>query len=209
MIICMSDIICITKRSLCCENFLQRIEKIAACHPGWIILREKDLSRQDYEELAVSVIKICQQYDVECALHSHIQTAIKLGVSGIHLPLPLLRTMSPQDKTAFQKIGASCHSIEEVLEAQSLGCTYITAGHVFETDCKKGLPGRGLTFLKNVCDVSSVPVYAIGGIREDNASLIRHTGTQGICLMSSLMNCENVSELLSVMEQKLAWSRMS
>lgn len=204
----MSDIICVTNRSLCCENFLQRIKKIAAGHPGWIILREKDLNSQEYEELALSVIKICQQYNVECVLHSHIQTAAKLGASGIHLPLSVLRSMSPHDKITFKKIGASCHSIEDALEAQSLGCTYITAGHIFETDCKKGLPGRGLTFLKNVCDVSSVPVYAIGGIHEDNISLIRHTGAQGICLMSSLMNCENASELLSVMDRKLAWSTM-
>ena len=39
-----------------------------------------------------------------------------------------------------------------------------TAGHIFATDCKKGLPPRGLDFLKNVCDAVEIPVYAIGGI---------------------------------------------
>ena len=40
----------------------------------------------------------------------------------------------------------------------------MTAGHIFATDCKKGLPPRGLDFLKNVCDAVLIPVYAIGGI---------------------------------------------
>ena len=40
----------------------------------------------------------------------------------------------------------------------------MTAGHIFATDCKKGLPPRGLDFLKNVCDAVGIPVYAIGGI---------------------------------------------
>ena len=40
----------------------------------------------------------------------------------------------------------------------------MTAGHIFATDCKKGLPPRGLDFLKSVCDAVGIPVYAIGGI---------------------------------------------
>ena len=40
----------------------------------------------------------------------------------------------------------------------------MTAGHIYATDCKKGLPPRGLDFLKNVCDAVEIPVYAIGGI---------------------------------------------
>ena len=36
----MSDILCVTNRSLCHEDFLQRIRKIAACQPKGIILRD-------------------------------------------------------------------------------------------------------------------------------------------------------------------------
>lgn len=175
------------------------MEKIAACHPGRIILREKALNEQAYESLAISVMEICRQQGVECVLHSRVRTARKLGASGIHLPLPILRSMSAQDKQSFKRIGASCHSTEEALEAQALGCTYLIAGHIFETDCKKGLPGRGLSFLKGVCNVVSVPVYAIGGIRPENASDIRQAGAQGVCVMSSLMTYENISELFSAM----------
>ena len=200
MIMCMSDILCVTNRKLCREDFLTRMERIAACHPAGIILREKDRNPEDYEELAAAVMEICEQHGVRCILHSFPDVAISLQAGAIHLPLHLLRELSQEQKAHFEVLGASCHSVEDALEAQSLGCTYITAGHVFETDCKKGLPGRGLDFLRNVCDAVDIPVYGIGGIDADNIVLVREAGASGACLMSSPMVTENVSGLLKAME---------
>ena len=45
---CTSDIFCVTNRRLCREDFLKRIEKIAACRPAGIILREKDMLPEEY-----------------------------------------------------------------------------------------------------------------------------------------------------------------
>lgn len=202
MIMCMSDIICVTNRKLCREDFLTRIERIASCKPSGIILREKDLCSDDYEELAARVMKICARYKVRLILHSFVDVAIKLGADSIHLPLPILRNLSREQKSHFTQIGASCHSIGDAIEAQTLGCTYITAGHVFETDCKKGLPGRGLDFLGKICEEVSIPVYGIGGIDSTNVPLVRSKGAKGICLMSSLMVTEDVPGLLKSMEVK-------
>lgn len=200
MIMCMSDIFCVTNRKLCREDFLTRIERIATCHPAGIILREKDMDPQDYQELAASVMGICEQHGVKCILHSFSSVAVSLHAYAIHLPLHLLRELSQEQKAHFKILGASCHSVEDALEAQALGCTYITAGHVFETDCKKGLPGRGLKFLQSVCAAVNIPVYGIGGIDAENIALVRDAGAGGACLMSSLMICEDVAELMAAME---------
>ena len=100
------------------------------------------------------------------------------------------------EKNHFEIIGASCHSLEEAKEAERLGCTYITAGHIFLTDCKKGLPGRGLTFLQNICENVSIPVYAIGGISNENINDVRQTGAAGACIMSGFMKCNNIAEII-------------
>ncbi len=97
----------------------------------------------------------------------------------------------------FRIIGASCHSVGDALEAQALGCTYITAGHIFATDCKKGVPPRGLAFLREVCDSVSIPVYAIGGINGENYPQVLQAGAAGACIMSGLMCCENTEEYVS------------
>ena len=150
--------------------------------------------------MAAAVMEICEQHGVKCILHSFPDVAISLQADSIHLPLHLLRAMPQEQKAHFEVLGASCHSVEDVLEAQALGCTYITAGHVFETDCKKGLPGRGLDFLRNVCAAVEIPVYGIGGIASDNIALVRNAGASGACLMSSLMLTEDVAGLLKAME---------
>ena len=181
-----------TNRRLCRENFLLRIKKIAACRPSAIILREKDLSPENYLQLAEKVLKICAEYDVEFILHKNFDVAIKLGVKEIHLPLPDLRKMNSSDKKFFKTIGASCHSVEELLEAENSGCTYATAGHIFQTDCKKNLEPRGINFLKKIRDATKIPIYAIGGINAENISQIKSVGVSGACIMSGFMTCEDV-----------------
>ena len=200
MIMCMSDILCVTNRKLCREDFLTRIARIAACHPAGIILREKDMKPEDYKELAAVVMGICEQHGVKCILHSFADVAISLRAQALHVPLHLLKEMTQAQKTHFEVLGASCHSVEDALEAQALGCSYITAGHVFETDCKKGLPGRGLEFLRGVCAAVEIPVYGIGGIDADNIAFVRNAGASGACLMSSLMAAGDVAGLLKAME---------
>ena len=182
---------------LCREDFLTRLRRIAACHPAGIILREKDLSPEEYQALAAQVMKLCDRYGVPCILHGFVNGAIELHAEAIHLPLHILREMTPEQKAQFPAVGASCHSVEEAVEAQRLGCTYITAGHVFETDCKKDLPGRGLDFLNTVCRRVSIPVYAIGGIGADNIRSVRAAGAKGVCIMSGLMCCEDPETYLA------------
>lgn len=192
----MSDLICITNRKLCSNNFLDQIEMIASAHPKAIVLREKDLSEKEYEQLARQVMQICQKHGTQCILHSFSNVAIALGAEAVHMPLPLLQKMTTQEKSHFQIIGASCHSLEEAKEAQDLGCTYITAGHIFLTDCKKGLPGRGLPFLEEICKAVRIPVYAIGGISSQNIESVRKTGAAGACIMSGFMRCKTVEEIM-------------
>jgi len=188
----MSDVICVTAAKLCRENLLERIEKIAAEHPAAILLREKELSEAAYEALAEDVMRICDKYGVPCILHYFDRTARKLHADNLHLPLPLLRELSEEERRSYRRLGTSCHSLSDAREAAALGCTYLVAGHIFETDCKKGLPGRGLDFLQQIVQEIPLPVYGIGGINETNAEQVRTTGAAGICLMSSLMQAEDL-----------------
>lgn len=196
----MSDILCVTNRKLCGKDFLLRIEKIAVAGPAGIILREKDLSETDYAKLAEKVIKICNRYNTPCILHTYIHTAKMLECRLLHLPLHILRTLSDEEKAGFTALGASCHSAEEAVEAEKRGCTYITAGHVFDTDCKRGVPGRGTEFLKMVCESVAIPVYAIGGIDCNNIAEVRKCGAAGACIMSGAMMCDDAQKYLSKFE---------
>ncbi len=194
MIIFMCKIVCVTNRTICKDDFLLRIEKIATQHPTAIILREKDLSETEYQCLADEVIRICQKSGTRCILHSFPNVARQLNHRFLHLPLPLLRVLSAEERKWFTILGASCHSVSDAVEAQKLGCTYITAGHIFDTDCKKGISGRGLDFLTGICQCADVPVYAIGGIHAQHYREVLQAGADGVCVMSGAMCCENIGE---------------
>lgn len=189
-----SGVICVTNRSLCHGDFFDRMEKIVREKPKAVILREKDLTEENYLILAKRVLEICDRHHVQCILHCFVKSAKSLGCKSLHLPLPVLSELSKKDRKSFSTLGASCHSIEDAIKAEKLGCSYIAAGHIFDTDCKKGLPGRGLEFLKRICESVEIPVYAIGGITPEHMTDVYAAGAKGACVMSGLMKCENTHE---------------
>ena len=193
----MYKLLAITNRHLCYNDFLKQIQDICTLNEKntviksvSIVLREKDLSESDYKDLAAKVMKICEKNNTECILHNFYKVARELNCEKIHLPLSVLKA-NPNIHKEFNEVGVSIHSVSEAIEAVNLGATYITAGHIFATDCKRDSPPRGLSFLSEVCSCVNIPVFAIGGISLSNAQKAINAGAEGICIMSGLMNCKN------------------
>ena len=112
------------------------------------------------------------------------------GNSGVILS-QLFRgfTRPIKDEKVIDSVIAA-EAFKKAIEAQKLGATYISAGHIFATDCKKDLPSRGLEFLKEVCNSVTIPVYAIGGIKLSDVQMdeIIKCGAKGGCIMSGMMS---------------------
>ncbi|MFZ0443103.1 MAG: thiamine phosphate synthase [Bacillus sp. (in: firmicutes)] len=195
-------VIYVTNRKLCKHDFLQQIEQLAKGKPHAIMLREKDLPLDEYEALARRVHSICQNYDVPIIINQNLSVAEKLKIGIIQLSMPNLRKYHGKLQL-FDQIGASVHSVEEATEAVTLGATYLIAGHIFSTDSKKGVPPRGLSFLKQVCDTVPIPVFAIGGIIRNDVNGIKAAGAKGVCIMSEAMTYERPSELANEFQLKL------
>lgn len=177
-------IVCVTCRSLCPRPLEQQVERIAAVGVKRLILREKDLTEEDYLHLAAAVSEQCRRFGVDCILHSFPEAAKALGISKLHIPLSMLTEGICRE---FEVVGTSVHSKDEAILAEKLGAAYVTAGHIFATDCKKGVPPRGIEFLREVCDSVQIPVFAIGGINENNVNSVLEAGAEGACVMSGMM----------------------
>ena len=181
----MCKIISVSNRQLAVD-FEERIKEILDLGIT-VILREKDLTDDEYYKLAKRIIS----FGGDVILHSFADEAKKLNYKKIHIPLHVLENT---DVSFFDTVGVSVHSVDEAIKAQALGATYITAGHIFATDCKRGVPPRGIDFLKEVCRSVEIPVYAIGGITPQNFKSVIEAGAAGACVMSALMQCENPAE---------------
>lgn len=187
MIMSMYKKICITNRSLVHGNFLDKLEEIVCTDVDIIVLREKDLSQDEYLALAKQVIQICKNNGKLCILHSFIDVALALNYDAVHLTYEAFRALDEETKKHFKIIGVSTHSVEEAIACAKLGATYITASHIFPTDCKRDLAPRGLEYLRDVKQNVDIPVYALGGIHPDNIDLCLKAGADGVCMMSEYM----------------------
>ena len=192
----MCRVLCVTSRALAGANFREKLQKIAQSGVSGMILREKDMDETAYRELAAWAKAVCRAAGVSLTVHTFADTARELDIRSLHLPLDGLLLMTEREKLDFDVLGTSVHSVQEAVSAQKAGASYIIAGHIFFTGCKKGLLPRGLSFLREVCREVTIPVYAIGGITEENASACIREGASGVCLMSSLMQSPAPEEIM-------------
>lgn len=183
---CRENIIAVTNRKLVQGSFLVRMEKIFAAGTPKLILREKDLPPREYVSLAREVMELGAAYHAEVILHFFVEEAISLGAKSIHLPLGRALEYRGSLKY-FERVGISTHSLEQVRQAEELGASYVTFGHVFVTDCKKGLAPKGLEALQEVCEATYLPVYGLGGINLENCGQVLAAGAAGYCMMSGVM----------------------
>ena len=183
------DFVCVTDRKISRAPFLQQIETICALLPKALILREKDLTETEYTQLAHKVQAVCKNYDVKFIVHTFWRVGLALGADGVHLPLPVCTAMTAAERLQAGRFGVSVHSAEEARAALALGAAYLTAGHIYASSCKQGVTPRGLAVLKEICTLSPVPVYAIGGIGLNKAQLeeVLACGAAGACVRSAFM----------------------
>ena len=194
----------ISNRKLCeNENLERQIEKIFSAYKRKIFLenfeiialtlREKDLDKNEYLNLVKKIYPICEKYGIDLILHQNYDLNLdkKYKIEGIHLSYDNFKSLNKNIREGlikkYKRIGISIHSIDEAKEVENLGATYVVAGHIFETDCKKDLEPRGLNFIKELSSILTIPIFAIGGINEENSNLVLNSGAFGVCMMSSLM----------------------
>lgn len=177
----MSHKIAITNRKLC-SDLCTQLKILNASDYDLIILREKDLNSEEYTLLAKKALEISPKV----ILHTYISACESLDYYKIHLPFEAFEKNADRLKDYILK-GVSIHSLSEAKRAEELGADYITASHIFSTDCKADLEPRGLKWLEEICNSVSIPVYALGGINSENAQDCIKAGAKGICMMSEAM----------------------
>ena len=183
--------ICITNRHLAMDLPVQ-IRRAIESGADTVILREKDMAEEEYQELAESVDEVCKEMGAELILHTFKDAAQRLGIRRIHLTMGDFLKLEDHERESFETIGVSTHSTDEALLAERMGASYITASPIFETDCKPGARPAGLGYLREVAGAVNIPVYALGGISEDNMSACVAAGASGACMMSGYMKQEMI-----------------
>ena len=188
--------ICITNRLLCKNDFFEQIKLVCKENLYALILREKDLDDKTYEEFAIKCNDICNENNVLFFINTKISIAQKLKIKNIQISFEDFVT-NKEILNSFDIVAVSVHSLSESLTVQKFveetpQNIFLIAGHIFETDCKKGLDPKGIEFLKEICANVEIPVFALGGINEKTIKQLKDVDIEGVCLMSALMKKDNV-----------------
>lgn len=174
-------IIGVTNRKIS-NNFYGRIEEIRNSKLDYLILREKDLSHIALLEMAIKINKILDESKIKLIINTDIEVAKKINAYGVQLSYKDFA-----DGKRYEGInGVSIHSYDEAIKSEGLGADYLIYGHIFKTDCKKGIEPRGLNEFKRICENVKIPVYGIGGVNGKNYKLVISSGASGIAIMSTL-----------------------
>ncbi|MEN8147742.1 MAG: thiamine phosphate synthase [Campylobacterota bacterium] len=128
--------------------------------PDFALYRDKNNS--NYTEIAEQFLEVCSQFDnTKAVLHGDVELAARLDVYGIHLTSLQFDEIEKAKALNLFTI-VSCHSENEILEAQKRGADAVTYSPIFSTP-EKGEP-KGLEDLNERVARISLPIIALGGI---------------------------------------------
>ena len=151
-------------------------------------LREKDLGGRELLELARDVKQLCDLHGAEFFVNDRVDVALAADAAGVHLaansvPVEMARDLLGPNR----KIGVSTHSVDEARTASEAGADFVLFGPVYPTTSKLpfGDP-QGPAALKAVTNSAAVPVFAIGGIKQEHIPELKAHGTARIALISAI-----------------------
>ncbi|MFI3243550.1 MAG: thiamine phosphate synthase [Akkermansia sp.] len=176
-----------TAQALSARPLMEQLQRIVTVtKPDLLVLREKDISDESYQALAQQVQHFCQQQGVVFFCNGHVSQARAIRCKRIQLGMPDWESYAGH-LGDFEEVWVSVHSLEEAQRAAAQGAHALIFGHVYLTDCKKGLPARGIDQLRDIVAAVNIPVYAIGGIESRHMGDLQRAGAAGACRMSYWM----------------------
>lgn len=183
----------ITNRKLIAKGSLSEVAE-AAAKGGVevIILREKDLDFHELFTIALDIKERIKHTKCKLIINSNIEVAREVKAHGIHCSYEYFIKQAPKFPG---EIGVSIHSLEEAIEAEKMGASYILASPIFETQCKPGAETKGIAFIKAIKEKVKIPVIALGGISLENGREVMEAGAQGLAVMSAIMAAKEPHEV--------------
>ena len=186
------------------ESFLKKVE--TACRSGVTIvqLREKNLTTNQYYQLAKQVKEITDAYQVPLIIDDRLDVCLAVDAAGLHigddeLPVSVARQVLGPDKI----LGVTAKTVKRALEAEEGGADYLGTGAIFPTTTKENAPITLISTLKTICQRVAIPVVAIGGLTSENIDQLIGTGIAGVAVVRDLMQAEDVEEKTQAFLTKL------
>jgi thiamine-phosphate pyrophosphorylase len=149
-------------------------------------LRAKTVTSAQYARLAEKALASCRRYDARLLLNAPIETAEALQADGIHLTSTRLMACKTRPLPSGQLVSAACHDASQVRHASEIGVDLLTISPVLPTATHTTAVPLGWSRFRELVALTSVPVYALGGMSLGTLAQAREAGAQGIAAIRAL-----------------------
>ena len=171
------------------------MEKIIKSGVTFLQLREKNVTDEEFLEIAKKIKAVTDKYNVPFVINDNIWVAKEVDADGVHIGQSDMEAKKAREILGDNKIiGISAGNLEEAVAAQKNGANYIGIGAMFHTDTKTDATAITFEEAKKITSTVDIPVVAIGGISKDNIMKLKGTGVDGIAVISAIFAQENVGE---------------
>lgn len=187
------------------RNFYEIVEQAIQGGCTVVQLREKNCSTREFVQVAKDIKTLTDKYNIPLIINDRIDICLAVDAQGVHLGQQDMRVAEARKLLGDKKIiGCSAHNVEEALEAEKEGADYLGVGAVFATATKKDTVATSVDTLKKICHKVSLPVVAIGGVKESNVKLLRDTGIAGVAVVSAVMAAKEPKQAAETIRKNLS-----
>jgi thiamine-phosphate diphosphorylase len=165
---------------------------------GAVHVRAHDLPARWLLELAEALSARQTETGAWLVVNDRVDIALAVGARAVQLTT---RSLTPADARRAAAatgralaIGASVHTVDEARAASDAGAMWVVAGHVYATPAHAGDPGRGLDAVRAICQASTIPVIAIGGVRPDDVGPLRAAGAYGVAAVRGIWRADDAED---------------
>lgn len=180
------------------NSYIEALDKFFYSGIKAFQLRQKDISVNEFIKLGEKIKLILKKYrDVKFFVNDRVDAALALDAYGVHLNINSIPITTIKKKFKNLKIFYSSHSLDEAIKAEKNGADFITFSPVYKTKNQDFYHGTDM--LKRVLNSVKVPVFALGGINENNLSAIKKTGGKYIAVQSGLLKSPDIAKTVKVL----------
>lgn len=161
--------------------------------------RNKTASMKEAHEEALSLRKLAAELGVLFIVNDRCDLALAVDADGVHLgqgdlPLDLARKVMGPEKL----IGISTHNPDQVLAASAGKPDYLGFGPIFKPGSKQDHdPVVGIEGLRAIRALTSLPIFAIGGITVENVGEVIQAGANGVAVISAILKAPDIKQAVS------------
>lgn len=186
----MKGVYLVTDRALCLGRSLLDVVAQAAMGGDLcaVQLREKHIASREFVTLGRAMISMLKPYGIPLIINDRADIAQIIGAQGLHIGQSDILYQDARALLGPQSIiGLSIETPEQLTECRNWGLDYIGASPIFGTPTKTDTAQPlGLSGLKQLRTLTTMPIAAIGGINASNCRQVIEAGADSVAVVSAI-----------------------